>query len=164
MINNLWDWMNTFDQEYRFVTLIVAMALTFLAIVLGFHAWRRARESTNRARIVRDMLNRGCSTEEITRVLLASDLSARSGDSDTLDPDEDPDAYVVKYLTDHWYNGSDIQKVLNAAREDGGIDATSIQIIKSMADGWSDAGAMVKVLESRRENKAAPAVATSMSS
>lgn len=146
----MYQWFSRFDEGDGLVVFIVAAGLVALVAMFVAYMWRRVRESSDRAGLIRDMLERGLATEEITRVLLAAQMHGPE-DDEQVDAEDDPEAYIVKCLTDRWYDGKDVERVLEAARAAGPIDPTTVRIIKSMSANRAGAKAIAKVLETRRQ-------------
>lgn len=151
-----WDWFGTLDQEYRLAAFIIGAVLACVAVIAVAHCWRRVRESADRVAMMREMLGRGLSTEEISRLLLATQIASLNTDDET-DPEDDPEAFIVKCLADHWYDGKDVDRILEAARVDGRIDPTTVHIVKHLAANWTGAKGIAQVLESRKQGAGQPA-------
>ena len=151
----MWAWLNELDSGYRLAAIIVAMVMALAAIGIVAQSCRRIKESADRAKMLGEMLRRGMSAEEITRILLAVQVTADESSEDEIDPDETPEAYVVKCLTDGWYGAEDIKQVLDAAHSHCGLDESTISIIETLAEGGTDTESIVQVLESRQK-KAIP--------
>lgn len=149
-----WEWLTSLDRGVIVVGLLVGagVILAVTAIVAG--AWQRIRQSAERARLVREMLERGMSAEQIARVLLASQLA------DGEEGEEDDDALVgaesslevrlVKVLSSNHYDADDVNRILSAARVNGQVDETNYCIVKPLAESWAEADHIVEILETRR--------------
>lgn len=146
----LWDFFFGLSQSFQ-VTIIVAMFLSLTVCVAAVSAaWRGARESADRAKMMNEMVKRGLPTEEITRLMLVAQLSNADDSSEELTIEENPEAYVVKALSDNWYESADIKQILRAARDGGELDDSTARAIETLAKSWTETDAIVEAIESRR--------------
>lgn len=146
--------------------LIVVFAGVILPIAIYFivHAWTKVRQSEQRAQLVHSMLQRGFSSEQIARVLIASQLLAEESEKKPSDVDEarsDPEVRAVKTLTAWSYEADDVQRILAAARVNGRLDEPTYAIIKTLAESWAETESIISVLESRQSR--GPRIAASHS-
>jgi hypothetical protein len=150
-----WEWLTSLDRGVVVLGLLVA-AGTILAVTgIIAAAWRHVRQSADRARLVREMLERGMSAEQIARVLLAAQLAGGEEEEG-----EDEEALVgaesslevrlVKVLSNNHYDADDVNRILSAARVNGQIDETTFCIVRPLAEGWAEAEHIVEILETRR--------------
>jgi hypothetical protein len=151
MLANQWmEWFAKMDDGAQLMSVIIAGGTICVIAWLLINAWRRVRQSEHRTQIIGQLLARGFSADDITRVLASSDLAEERENAADARPTSDPEVRIVKALTDQSYSGDDINRVLAAARVNGRIDPAVVEIVKSLADSWSDASNIVAVLEERR--------------
>ncbi|MCA9025204.1 MAG: hypothetical protein KDA86_08330 [Planctomycetaceae bacterium] len=69
----------------RFALLVVSVVMFTSVLIpiasVGFVQWRKVRERETAAGLIHDMLARGCSTEEIERVLQSAQMDIGSVES-----------------------------------------------------------------------------------
>lgn len=149
-------WFAELDDSVQVFAVAAAGAVVCIIAGLLIQAWRRVKQSEQRTQLIGQLLARGLSADEITRVLSAADLAERRAceQEAASRPASDPEVRIVKALTDQSYSGDDINRVLAAARVGGRIDPAVVEIVKSLAESWTDASNIVTVLEERR--RAAP--------
>ena len=135
------------------LSVIFAGLLLALAIWQITAVWRRVKQSEQRAQMVHSMLQRGFTPEQISRVLIATQVAAEAAETSSEaaeDASSDPEVRIVKILTNSSYEGDDVEKILAAARVEGRLDESTLGIIKTLAESWADTDSIVRVLESRR--------------
>lgn len=140
------------------MTLIFCTGALIAVSATVAHYWQKARTSELRRRMVAQMVERGMSGDEITRVLLAADISAEdaaesaaaSKAASPKSPEPAPEVTLVKVLSDNSYDGDDIQRILAAAQIRGQVDAVAVGMVRELAGNWVDADNIVAVLESHR--------------
>jgi hypothetical protein len=153
LATNILDWYASLDGDIQITLTACATMTIMLSVGIIAFAWYRLRNKRLRADLVQQMLQRGMSSDEIVKVLFAAQVAEEAAKEGTTD---EPEAMVVKHLTNNFYDGDDIERIIKAARGDGTIDETEIKIIKTMASNWKTAAEIVKVLEARGGTCCAP--------
>lgn len=145
-------WFAELDDSVQVFAVAAAGAVLCVIAGLLIQAWRRVKQSEQRTHLIGQLLARGLTADEITRVLTAADLAERRSceDESGARSTNDPEVRIVKALTDQSYSGDDVNKVLAAARVNGRIDPAVVEIVKSLAESWADANNIVAVLLERR--------------
>lgn len=142
-------WFSGLDDGTVKVLFIFA-AMAFVAVVWVIStAWRRARESDNRAQLTAMLIQRGMSADEIEKVLRAGVGSAEESDAAQKSDEPDDEVRLIKQLADLSYDGGDVEKILAAARVNGRLDAPTARIVEGLANNWMDADDIVRVLRAR---------------
>ncbi|MFO0839029.1 MAG: hypothetical protein U1D55_10935 [Phycisphaerae bacterium] len=145
-LGNFFDWLSGLERwSLVLLTLSTAAVITLIGLGLA-HAWRKVRESQHRADVTAIMLQRGMSSMEIARVLLA--MQDQHDDEETPD---DPEAAIAKLLLDSYYSGDDVTRVLAAARETGPIDTATITLVGQLTENWASTDSIVGVLRGRQK-------------
>lgn len=154
---SFFEWISKADEGIVIVMIVVtAGAIVGIVAVLAA-AWRWARDVDYRARLTAMMLQRGMNPDEIERILRAGGPPAKPSDAAF----DEPETRLVKELADHYYDGDDINTVLEAAREHGPIDDSDVRFVRPMAESWVSATEIARALRSRRPGRtAAPGTVT----
>ncbi|MCG3126647.1 MAG: hypothetical protein CHACPFDD_01498 [Phycisphaerae bacterium] len=145
------EWLAQLDKSTLRLVILAALGALVVIVWVVAVAWRRVRESASRASVTAELIRRGMSADEIVRVLLAAQLAEEAeGGSGAAD---DPEVLLVKHLTDNHYEGEDVQRILDAAREEGGIDDRLVALVKTMASSWVDTESIIGVIRGRGAGK-----------
>lgn len=107
----------------------------------------QADAADNEARLKALMIQRGMAADEISRVLSSGTAHAAIKDLD--DERGNAEDRIVKVLADNGYEGSDVERVLKAARVNGAIGIDAAVLVERLAGNWSKAADIERVLQSR---------------
>lgn len=156
------EWLGSRGNGVVIIAIVSACAAVTISVWAVAHAWMRIRQSEHRTRLTAMMLERGLTTEQMDEVMQAGKLTDEAADGES----SDPEVRLVQHLTGNHYEADDTQKIVEAARRNGRIDESTLDIIKTLSDNWEDTDAIVKLLRARverldRGNSEAPAVTAS---
>lgn len=147
LIAGVSEWLTSLDKSTLRLVVLAALGAVVIVAWSGLTAWRRVRESAHRAAVTSELVRRGMSADEIVRVLLAAQLSAEAEGAGSAE--DDPEILLVKHLTDNHYEGQDVQRILDAAREEGAIDDSLVALVKTLASSWADTESIIGVIRGR---------------
>ena len=139
------------DDDAQSLLVIALGAAVITATCVLIHAWKRVKQSEQRTLLTSQMLARGMSADEITKVLISASLAAGA---EVAPAAADPEVRIVRILTDQSYDRDAINRILAAARIDASIDAPTIEIVRTLAESWTSASNIVNVLNERRNRRA----------
>ncbi len=132
--------------------LIVAV-VCFGMMVVGVttaiaRAWRRVRETESRTALVGMMLQRGMSAADIERIM--STCLDREGEDGAEVENQKPDVRIIALMKENEYEGDDIERILDAARTNGVIDADTVKVIETLVEQGAEAEEIEGILDARR--------------
>lgn len=145
------------DLDGEIVALVVVLAsiggMVWIVKIIadGFRKARllqldaQLRENHDRLKAL--MLQRGMNADEIERVLAAG--AAAAPHLGQVDAGDNPEMRIVKVLSNNGYGGSDVDRILAAARAKGPITADAAELVETMANNWSDGDDIERVLRGR---------------
>ncbi len=131
------------------VLVLTVLGGTAIVLIVGIIARtiQKSAQSDHRTRLAALLVQRGLPTTEIERILRAA---AAKGDEAIVEASDEPEVQLVKILTDNSYDGDDVKIVLDAARENGAIDASTVAMVKTMSENWIEAKEIAEIIRKRR--------------
>jgi tellurite resistance protein len=145
MLASSWlHWLDSLGEGFWIVA-----AVCFTGAVIGVtavvaHAWRRVRQSENRAALIGLMLQRGMSSSEIERILQTG------AEVDEEETGTNPEVRIIELMKEGEYSGDDIERALAAARADGRIASGAVRIIETLMEQEAEIDEIENILEARR--------------
>lgn len=134
------------SKEVLVLTVLGGTAIVFIVGIIA-RTIQKSAQSDHRTRLAALLVQRGLPTTEIERILRAA---AAKGDEAIVEASDEPEVQLVKILTDNSYDGDDVKIVLDAARENGAIDASTVAMVKTMSENWIEAKEIAEIIRKRR--------------
>jgi hypothetical protein len=137
-------WLESLQRFNEGVLIVasVALAATMIAMTaIVARAWRRVRQTDARSGLAALMLQRGMPASDIERILMACSQSVEKA--------VDAETHIIELMKENDYSGDDVERVLDAARKNGTIEAATLKLIESLVEQGVEGREIENLLDAR---------------